>query len=87
VPKALERAGVDLKDIDLIEMHEAFAVAGGLEHPGPGVGDLGEGQARDGTEAVGKIDRSRLNVSGGSIAIGHPFGATGAASPPPSRTR
>ena len=30
------------------------------------------------TEAVGKIDRARLNVNGGSIAIGHPFGATGA---------
>ena len=77
VPKALERAGVDLKDIDLIEMHEAFAsqVASNiqaLESETWAKDKLGR------TEAVGKIDRSRLNVSGGSIAIGHPFGATGA---------
>jgi acetyl-CoA acyltransferase len=77
VPKALERAGVDLKDIDLIEMHEAFAsqVASNiqaLESESWAKDKLGR------TEAVGKIDRSRLNVSGGSIAIGHPFGATGA---------
>ena len=77
VPKALERAGVALKDIDLIEMHEAFAsqVASNiqaLESETWAKEKLGR------TEAVGKIDRSRLNVSGGSIAIGHPFGATGA---------
>jgi acetyl-CoA acyltransferase len=77
VPKALERAGVKLKDIDLIEMHEAFAsqVASNiqaLESETWAKDKLGR------TEAVGKIDRSRLNVSGGSIAIGHPFGATGA---------
>jgi len=77
VPKALERAGVTLKDIDLIEMHEAFAsqVASNiqaLESETWAKEKLGR------TEAVGKIDRSRLNVSGGSIAIGHPFGATGA---------
>jgi acetyl-CoA acyltransferase len=77
VPKALERAGVTLKDIDLIEMHEAFAsqVASNiqaLESAAWAKEKLGR------AEAVGKVDRSRLNVNGGSIAIGHPFGATGA---------
>ena len=77
VPKALERAGVTLTDIDLIEMHEAFAaqVASNiqaLESETWAKEKLGR------TEPVGKVDRERLNVSGGSIAIGHPFGATGA---------
>ena len=77
VPKALQRAGVTLADIDVIEMHEAFAsqVASNiqaLESETWAKERLGQ------TEAVGKIDRSRLNVNGGSIAIGHPFGATGA---------
>jgi acetyl-CoA acyltransferase len=77
VPKALQRAGVTLADIDIIEMHEAFAsqVASNiqaLESETWAREKLGQ------TEAVGKIDRSRLNVNGGSIAIGHPFGATGA---------
>ena len=77
VPKALQRAGVTLADIDVIEMHEAFAsqVASNiqaLESEAWAREKLGQ------TEAVGKIDRSRLNVNGGSIAIGHPFGATGA---------
>jgi acetyl-CoA acyltransferase len=77
VPKALDRAGLTLADMDLIEMHEAFAsqVASNiqaLESPEWAREKLGK------TEAVGKVDRSRLNVCGGSIAIGHPFGATGA---------
>jgi acetyl-CoA acyltransferase len=77
VPKALQRAGVTLAEIDLIEMHEAFAsqVASNIQAL------ESEEWAKEklgGTEAVGKIDRSRLNVNGGSIAIGHPFGATGA---------
>ena len=66
-----------LAEIDLIEMHEAFAsqVASNiqaLESEEWAKEKLGQ------TEAVGKIDRERLNVNGGSIAIGHPFGATGA---------
>jgi acetyl-CoA acyltransferase len=77
IPMALERAGIDLAALDLIDMHEAFAaqVASNiqaLESETWAKEKLGR------TEAVGKIDRSRLNVSGGSIAIGHPFGATGA---------
>jgi acetyl-CoA acyltransferase len=77
VPKALDRARLTLADIDLIEMHEAFAaqVASNiqaLESETWAKEKLGRSQA------VGRVDRQRLNVAGGSIAIGHPFGATGA---------
>jgi acetyl-CoA acyltransferase len=75
-PVALARAGLELGDIDLVEMHEAFAAQllsnlRGFESQ--------EWAERAGlTQPVGEVDRSRLNVMGGSIAIGHPFGATGA---------
>ncbi|MDF2773804.1 MAG: fadI [Geminicoccaceae bacterium] len=75
-PVALHRAGLTLRDIDLVEMHEAFAAQvlsnlRGFESR--------EWAARAGfSEPVGEVDRARLNVMGGSIAIGHPFGATGA---------
>lgn len=75
-PIALKRAGMTLKDLDLIEMHEAFAAQTlanlkiwdsktltrnlGLEEP------------------IGEVDREKFNVNGGSVALGHPFGATGA---------
>ncbi len=77
VPKALERAGVELADIGLVEMHEAFAaqVASNIQAL------ESETWARDTlgrSKAVGRVDRDRLNVCGGSIALGHPFGATGA---------
>jgi acetyl-CoA acyltransferase len=77
IPKALQRAGLTLGDMDLLEMHEAFAaqVASNiqaLESESWAREELGR------STAVGKVDRSRLNVCGGSIAIGHPFGATGA---------
>lgn len=75
-PVALQRAGLALGDIDLVEMHEAFAAQvlsnlRGLESM--------EWAARAGfSSPVGTVDRARLNVMGGSIALGHPFGATGA---------
>ena len=75
-PVALQRAGLTLQDMDLIEMHEAFAaqVLSNLK----GL-DSDEWAARAGVrQPVGEVDRARLNVMGGSIAIGHPFGATGA---------
>jgi acetyl-CoA acyltransferase len=64
VPKALERAGIQWKELGLIEMHEAFAsqVLSNLR-----------GFAEKGWE----INEDIINVMGGSIAIGHPFGATG----------
>jgi acetyl-CoA acyltransferase len=64
VPKALERAGIQWKDLGVIEVHEAFAaqVLSNLQ----------------GWEALGwEINEDIINVMGGSIAIGHPFGATG----------
>jgi acetyl-CoA acyltransferase len=75
-PVALARAGLSLADIDLVEMHEAFAAQvlsnlRGLDSP--------EWAERAGVrQPVGEVDRARLNVMGGSIALGHPFGATGA---------
>ena len=74
-PLALKRAGLELADMDLIEMHEAFAAQvlcnlAGFESR--------EWAERAGfTQPVGEVDRSKLNVMGGSISIGHPFGATG----------
>jgi len=64
VPSALERAGIHWKDLGLIEIHEAFAsqVLSNLQ-----------GFAAKGWE----INEDIINVMGGSIAIGHPFGATG----------
>ena len=64
VPKALERAGIQWKELGVIEVHEAFAaqVLSNLQ----GWGALGW-----------EINEDIINVMGGSIAIGHPFGATG----------
>jgi acetyl-CoA acyltransferase len=74
-PLALKRAGLELADIDLIEMHEAFAAQVLCNLAGFESRDWAE---RAGfTEPVGEVDRSKLNVMGGSISIGHPFGATG----------
>jgi acetyl-CoA acyltransferase len=77
IPKALERAGLQLSDMDLVEMHEAFAaqVASNIQAL------ESEAWAREKlgrSSPVGRVDRDRLNVCGGSIALGHPFGATGA---------
>jgi acetyl-CoA acyltransferase len=75
VPRALDRAGISWNELGLIEIHEAFAAqvlsniqawaskhwAAKLGRPAP----------------VGEVDWDKTNVMGGSIAIGHPFGATG----------
>ena len=74
-PVALTRAGLALGDMDLVEMHEAFAAQvlcnlAGFVSP--------EWARRAGfSTPVGEVDPERLNVMGGSISIGHPFGATG----------
>jgi acetyl-CoA acyltransferase len=75
-PLALKRAGLTLKDIDLVEMHEAFAaqVLSNLR----GFESQYWAERAGMTSPVGVVDRSKLNVMGGSISIGHPFGATGA---------
>ena len=75
-PLALQRAGLTLDDMDLIEMHEAFAAQVLCNLTGFTSYDWAE---RAGfADPVGDVDRAKLNVMGGSIAIGHPFGATGA---------
>jgi acetyl-CoA acyltransferase len=77
MPKALDRARMTLRDIDIVDMHEAFAaqVLSVLK----ALGSRAFAEERLGKrEAVGEIDPDRLNLHGGSLAIGHPFGATGA---------
>ena len=74
-PVALERAGLTLGDMDLIEMHEAFAAQVLCNLKGFVSKEWAE---RAGfRRPVGEVDRAKLNVMGGSISIGHPFGATG----------
>lgn len=76
-PLALDRAGLALKDLSLIDMHEAFAAQVACNLRGLASKQyLQETLGR--SQAVGEVDRSRLNVLGGTIAYGHPFGATGA---------
>ncbi|MDD0853427.1 acetyl-CoA C-acetyltransferase [Halobacteriovorax sp. GB3] len=76
VPKLLKQAGITLQDFDFYEIHEAFAAQ-----------VLCTLKAWESEEfcktklgldsALGSIDREKLNVKGGSLAIGHPFAATG----------
>jgi acetyl-CoA acyltransferase len=75
-PMALARAGLALADMDVIEMHEAFAAQ--LLSNLRGFESQQWAERAGMTAPLGEVDRSRLNVMGGSIAIGHPFGATGA---------
>jgi acetyl-CoA acyltransferase len=67
IPKALKLAGLSWDQLDLIEIHEAFA-----------------GQVLATIRAIeserfniGKVDMNKVNPNGGSVSIGHPFGATG----------
>ena len=75
-PLALERAGLTLKEMALVEMHEAFAaqVLCNLK----GLSSLEWAKRAGFSTPVGEVDRETLNVMGGSLSIGHPFGATGA---------
>jgi len=77
VNEVLRRAGTTLKDIDLVEINEAFAaqvlaVLAALTSDKFARKRLGREQA------VGEISPERLNVNGGAVALGHPVGATGA---------
>lgn len=75
-PRALDAAGVTLKDLSLIDLHEAFAaqVLSNLQ----AFGSKKFAEAKLGrSEAIGEVPDEKLNVYGGSIAIGHPFAATG----------
>ncbi len=76
-PIALQRAEVAWEDIDLLDMHEAFA-AQVLANVQAMESDAFAREHLGRERAIGKIDWDRFNVNGGSIAIGHPFAATGA---------
>ncbi|MGB5310864.1 MAG: acetyl-CoA C-acyltransferase FadI, partial [Polyangiales bacterium] len=76
-PIALDRAGIKLSDLDLVDMHEAFAAqilsnTQAFESKEWSEKHLGR------SEKIGDIDWDKFNVTGGSISIGHPFAATGA---------
>ncbi|MFN7684258.1 MAG: acetyl-CoA C-acyltransferase [Oligoflexia bacterium] len=76
IPRALASAGVQWSDIDLLEVHEAFAAqvlstVRAIESASFAREKLGL------SKAIGSVDPSRLNIHGGSIPLGHPFGATG----------
>jgi acetyl-CoA acyltransferase len=76
-PIALDKAGVTLKDIDLVDMHEAFAAQILCNVKAFGSKKFAE-EKLGRSSALGEIDDEKFNVHGGSIAIGHPFAATGA---------
>ncbi|WP_305041938.1 acetyl-CoA C-acyltransferase [Geoalkalibacter sp.] len=69
VPRLLRRTGLTLEQMDIVEMHEAFGaqVACNLKAWEQGWQE----------EAIGRVDPEKLNPLGSSIAVGHPFGATG----------
>lgn len=75
-PVALKRAGLTLADMDLVDMHEAFAaqVLSNIQ----GFASQYWAERAGFSKPVGEVNEDRLNVMGGSISIGHPFGATGA---------
>lgn len=76
-PVALDRAGMKLDDLDLVDVHEAFAAQA--------LSNLRAFASREWArrhlgrdEPLGEVPDEKLNVHGGSIALGHPFAATGA---------
>jgi acetyl-CoA acyltransferase len=77
LPHALDAAQLELDAVEVVELHEAFAaqvlaVLQLLEDPGWCRERLGR------SEPFGRVDLDRLNAWGGSLSVGHPFGATGA---------
>lgn len=76
IPRALKMAGISWSDLDIYEIHEAFA--------GQVLATIRAIESRDWSkqklgidQAIGSVDMTKLNVNGGSIPLGHPFGATG----------
>jgi len=76
-PVALDRADLKLKNMDLIDLHEAFA-AQVLSNTQAFESDSFAQQKLGRDKRLGTLDWDRVNVMGGSIAVGHPFAATGA---------
>lgn len=76
-PIALDRAGMKLAELDLIDMHEAFS-AQMLSNLQAFASKSWAEKHLGRSEAIGEVDMEKLNIYGGSISLGHPFGATGA---------
>ncbi len=77
LPRLLARQGLRFADIDLWEIHEAFAAQVLANLAAFDSAEFRRNKA--GVDAdLGSVDRSRINPNGGSLALGHPFGATGA---------
>ncbi len=76
-PLALDRAGIGLADLTLIDMHEAFA-AQTLANLKMFASEEFAREKLGRSQAIGEVDMDKFNVLGGSIAYGHPFAATGA---------
>ncbi len=76
-PAALDAAGIGLSDLDLVEMHEAFAAQILSNLKGFASAKFAR-EELDRKAPLGVVDLAKLNATGGSISIGHPFGATGA---------
>jgi acetyl-CoA acyltransferase len=76
-PIALDRARLGLADMDLVDMHEAFAAQVLSNLQAFASREFAQKQLGR-AEPLGEIDPAKLNVNGGSIALGHPFAATGA---------
>jgi acetyl-CoA acyltransferase len=77
MPDALDRAGKTLDEMDFVDIHEAFA-AQVLSVTKMLASDAFAKERLGKDAAVGTVDPEKLNVHGGSIALGHPFAATGA---------
>jgi acetyl-CoA C-acetyltransferase len=77
VPRMLDRAGIKLQDFDIYEIHEAFAAQVLCTLKGWESADYCRN--RLGRDApLGSIERKKMNPKGSSVALGHPFAATGA---------
>ncbi len=76
-PKALKRAGMTLNDIDLVEIHEAFA-AQVLSNLQAWASKKFADEHLGGAAPIGEVPDEKMNPRGGSISLGHPFAATGA---------
>lgn len=77
MPRALHRAGMTLKDIDLVDIHEAFCAQVLCVLRAMASDDFA--RTRVGMDkATGELHAEDINIHGGSVALGHPFGATGA---------
>lgn len=74
--KLLDKTGLSLKDFDLIEINEAFAAQVIAVEKAFRSKEFAKRELNK-DQALGEIDRSRLNVNGGAIALGHPLGASG----------